>query len=214
MTETQVMDLGSSTRRQMQLAVTYSDLLRSAGQTREAAAFAQFARRIETDVVTRTPQNLVTAYSSGSTFGYQIGPALEALENPANRRAKPGERLQRQSFPVLLIVAMDEPDITPKVYRYCPNGNPCGEGAEKYVLMRPVVVMTQRTRWVPTHWVWGWKRITEVERARWAASIAESRGSTAQSGTQSVDSEIADAAARGYLASRADLLAHFAQSAE
>lgn len=164
MTESQILDLASSSRNQQQLAISLAYTLQSAGQSAQASAFEDYAKRLESDAITRTPQNLVTGYSRGNIFGYQVGPSFQALQGKYED-GKPGSVLQRQSFPVLVIFGVDSSMSSPRIYK-----SRCG-GA--YVLMEPYIALTQQDSWTPiaSKWYLPTKRESLVERAQVAMAI-------------------------------------------
>jgi hypothetical protein len=172
MTEAQVLDQAASSRNRKQFALSLAAALQNAGQKAQGNLFAEYAKQLESDVVTRTPQNLITGYSSGPTFGYQIGPALEALENPSGKNAKSAEVLQRQSFPVLLIFGVDDVNGGPKIYQ-----TTCGADHHECVqVWQPYLRLRQQTRWVPTRRFWvplWWKRESEETAVHYAAALQE-----------------------------------------
>jgi hypothetical protein len=139
MTDAEVLDLSSNVRQQRAFALAASLALQYAGLKGQAAVFDQWVKRLEKDVVTRGASAAVSTYShSGGMFGFQIGPRLRAVGagGIANRAAMV---LERQSFPVLIILGMDEADLEPKF----------AEVHGQLTAFEPVLVFRQSTRWLP-----------------------------------------------------------------
>jgi hypothetical protein len=205
MTEVQSLQLASALREQRAVALRIALALSGMGAEPQAAVLKQYAERLESEVVTRTGLNTVGAYShSGNSFGYQIGPSLMAETGGlwggvrglmvGRPRPGPGMLLQRQAFPVLVIVGMDDEDLTLRAQLY--------DG--RLQLMEPSLLFTQTIRWVPMASVmegsslrpltgglarspvggvlgaigsgaldvlWGQKGIPESERLQWAMRL-------------------------------------------
>lgn len=163
MTDAQVLDYGSSSRRRRQIALDLASAMRNAGDEEAARIFAQYATQVETDAVSRAPQNFVAAYSSGRVFGYEVGPGFTALGDPSSRKAKPGKRLQRQSFPALIIIGI-KPDLAQtKVYLVA---------NKKLMVITPSLYLAQTSRWVPRGFLNSRLfRIREDKREHWARTL-------------------------------------------
>lgn len=166
MTETEVLDLADSNRKKEALALSLSFALRYAGLGAQAEAFEKFAKTRQKDVRTRSGIAAVNTYSnSGGVFGFQIGPRLRAIADPASTDGAPGNILERQSFPALVAFGFDNDDLRPRLKM---------EG-EKVLVMEPMLRLTQVTRWMPLkHEFFSWRdwftpknwqnpRISEVE---------------------------------------------------
>jgi hypothetical protein len=121
------------------LALSFA--LRYAGLNGQANAFENFVKNKQFDIQTRAPEIAVNAFSGADgRFGFQIGPRLQALGNPSSHNGASGMELQRQSFPALLIVALDATDLQPVLWQQT-NGN--------IVVLEPQVRFTQVQRWTP-----------------------------------------------------------------
>lgn len=112
MTEVQTLDLRASVRLQKAYALRVAAALSGMGAEVQGELFRDWVRRLERDVSTRSNLNAVTSYSiSGGSFGYQIAPRLQAMANPAADEAKPDLVLQPITFPVLIIIGIDDWDF-------------------------------------------------------------------------------------------------------
>jgi hypothetical protein len=141
MTETQALDLGNSDRQQEALSLELAFALRYAGLGAQADAFEQFVKSRQQDVRTRTPSTAVNAFSFvGGTFGFEVGPRLVAIEDPARNSASgPANVLERQSFPTLIIFGMEAQDVTPRVR----------VEDSRYRLVEPQLALDTYPSWIP-----------------------------------------------------------------
>lgn len=112
MTDVQTLDLSSSIREQAAYAIRLATALSGMGANVQAEFFRDWVRRLERDSRTLTNLNAVTSYSvSGGVFGYQIAPRLQALADAAGKDPEPDMILQPITFPVLVIIGVDERDL-------------------------------------------------------------------------------------------------------
>jgi hypothetical protein len=110
----QALDLTSSYARQDDIAIFLSAALARAGFRGQADAYARFIKQRRHDVATRSAMAIANSYSAGGgVFGFQIGPRLRALAEPENRKSKPAQTLDRQSFPVLVLFGVASDDLRP-----------------------------------------------------------------------------------------------------
>jgi hypothetical protein len=143
MTDADVLDLSGSVRVQRAFALSAALALSYAGLNGQAAIFNQWAKRLETDVQTRGASTAISTYShSGGSFGFQIGPRLRAIEqaggkSESDRRA--AAILERQTFPVLIVLGMDADDLG---IRFAYRGG-------EFMSFEPVLKFRQTMRWVP-----------------------------------------------------------------
>jgi hypothetical protein len=188
MTESQVMELGNSQRSRTQIALDIAAALERAGEKYAGRFFSEFAKQKQLDAVSRTPQNLVTGYSSGSMFGYQIGPGFTAIDDLDEKEPDVGLVLQRQSFPALLLFNIRNDVRRTKVFLVKrPNnltqndarGTTQVSGDVYYLaVMKPHVRLSQSWRWSPTKILWRpWNRLSEVERAKMMYDLQVSKDS-------------------------------------
>jgi Fibronectin type III domain len=140
LTDVQTLDLSSSFRQEQELAINLAFQLQLAGSSGQAQTFLKFAKSLEQDFSSLTPDVVANSYSTGEMFGFQVGPQLRAIEEARRGKASgPGEILERQSFPALVIYGFDADDILPYV-TVTPDG--------KYQLLEPVVNMVSAHSWV------------------------------------------------------------------
>jgi hypothetical protein len=166
MTETQVLDIGNSYRKQSSIALDLAGALEGAGDKRSAQILAEYAKQLQNDAITRTPQNLVTGYSVGSLFGYQIGPSFTANGSLSSRKGKSDDILQRQSFPALLLFGIRNEYAEPRI-ALVKDGND-----ERLVVLRPYISLTQSWHWTPRRVLLApWYRLTEGERFDWVSTL-------------------------------------------
>jgi len=112
MTDVQTLDLSSSIREQASYAIRLATALSGMGANLQAEFFQDWVRRLERDSRTLTNLNAVTSYSiSGGVFGYQISPRLQALADPTGEDPEADMILQPITFPVLVILGVDERDL-------------------------------------------------------------------------------------------------------
>lgn len=145
LTDTQVLDLSSSTRRErdISLSLALAAQLAQAGAQAQAQAFYNFAKSLQKDVTTISPDVVVNSYSVGPSYGFQVGPRLKAIGNPGKSNLSgAAEVLDRQSFPALLFISIDRAESLPKLL-WCPR-------LKRYRLYEPAMVFRADNRWVPT----------------------------------------------------------------
>lgn len=157
MTEGQSLDLASSIRQRSDLALSLAGVLGMSGGSAAGQALQQYIAQRERDVRTRNLDVAVATYSAGSVFGFQVGPTLWGLGDPARGEA-PAYRLGRQSFPVLMVCGVSPTSLGVKVFT---------EGGRPR-LFEPHLKFTQMPRWVPLDECAADHRLTEDRRFRWA----------------------------------------------
>lgn len=81
-----------------------------------------------------------TFSASGGLFGFQVGPRLRALEDPAARKGGSANVLDRQSFPAVLIIGVDQADLSPVI---------CWNYDGRLYVFEPQLVIRQTSRWNP-----------------------------------------------------------------
>lgn len=138
--DTDTQDLSDSTRSQVEFAMALSAALQGAGYGGAAKVFEQYVKNKQYDIRTVSQSADIDAFSSADGgFGFQIGPRLQALDNPA-KASGPSQVLDRQSFPVLLILALDGADIAPKLWEHATN---------RLMVLEPQIHFTETRRWTP-----------------------------------------------------------------
>jgi hypothetical protein len=147
MTETQNLDLASASRRIDELSIALSFALYSAGYPVQAQAFEDFVKSQQLDVRTRTAAVAANSYSvSGGVFGYQVGPQLRGIEDPSSGQSGPANILDRQSFPVLIVLGLGTSDIRPRLGWNSQDG--------KIHVYEPMIMFRQMSRWLPLRKPW------------------------------------------------------------
>lgn len=145
-TDNETLDLSSSYRKQTEFAMALSFALRYAGARGEASAFEKFAKSRQFDITSRTPLTAVNAFSSqGGVFGFQIGPRVRALEDPASKKSDPANILERQTFPALILLGTSPGNIEPRLKLSTNETNK----TKTIVVHEPYIVLRQMRRWVP-----------------------------------------------------------------
>lgn len=139
--ETQVLDLKDSYGRQDQVAIALAAALRQGGQKGSAQIFDRYMRQQTKAAVTLSSLPVVNTFSaSGGLFGFQVGPRLRALRDPAARSGGSANVLDRQSFPAVLIIGMDRADLSPVI---------CWDYDNKPWVFEPQLLIKQTSRWNP-----------------------------------------------------------------
>lgn len=169
MTDVDTLDLASSTRRQNELVLALALSYAQAGMSAQGNFLEQFVKRREGDLRTRNAIAAVNSYSmSGGLFGFEIGPRFRAVKNLDKPKPKSGEVLDRQTFPVLLIVGVDKASLRPFIKRVGHGTN------ESFQVMEPVMSIVQMPRWTPLkHSVWCWNNHPQsfAEHLEWSHAI-------------------------------------------
>jgi hypothetical protein len=137
--ETQTLDLESRFRRQDEIALYLAAVMQQAGLTGQVEAFNQFVKNRQSDARSRTTSAVMSTTSTGGgLFGFQVGPRLQALADPASKKAGQGRVLERQSFPALIMFGLDHEDVRPVL--------DCNDQGEVEVY-EPAIKLIQMTRW-------------------------------------------------------------------
>lgn len=131
--------LQRSDRSQIELAAALSAAFAAKGLNAAATSLADYVKRQQSDVDTRNTVPIATTYASGSTFGFQIYPSLQAIENPGKGDSKAGTILQPITFPAVVAIAIDKADIEGM------KGTKGNDGSTK---PWNYIVADNRTRWV------------------------------------------------------------------
>jgi hypothetical protein len=144
MTDVEVRDVTNGARQQKAFALTLAAALEFAGLKGQANVFDKWAKRFESEIETRSPSAAISAYShSGGTFGFQIGPRLRAIAAAKSGGPLSDSILERQTFPVLILIGMDEADLTLRVVHV-------KEGEkDKELVFERVLVFSESMRWQP-----------------------------------------------------------------
>ena len=156
MSDSQSLDLKDDYRRQDAVSLQLALALRQQGAAGQAKLFHQFVKQQQKQAQTRSAGGVVNTFSAmGGLFGFQVGPRLKALEDPASRRGGSANILDRQSFPALLFFGIDRADLKlmVKINSYSVKGAGKGTGATEtvyeYELMEPKIKLVATSRWQP-----------------------------------------------------------------
>ncbi|MBL9044564.1 MAG: hypothetical protein JNM83_23330 [Myxococcales bacterium] len=156
MAESQMLDLQSSTDRRREVALQLSLALSYAGVKGAADKFFQWASQEKQDVQSRTSNIVVNSYNfSGGVFGFEIGPRLSANQKTG---AASVEKMDRQTFPVLLLIGFDKEELRPRVRIYNKEPSAACE------LHEPLITIDTQTEWRPLVNKRGISPFTEKER--------------------------------------------------
>lgn len=161
MTDIQNLDSASSQRQAIERAQRIGLALSFLGAKTGVSAFNDYASKLESDIRTRTPLVPVASYSNGGVFGYRIGPSVAALTNPGDPKSASGELLQKQSFPVLLIIGLDKSDLAPR--NTDKDGKPLMDKDGMPVVCEPSLDFEQTPSWVPMNEQAAENRLKETE---------------------------------------------------
>ena len=165
MNDAQVLDLQNSERDQVALGLELAAALRSAGLAAQADTLMQYVNRRQHDTATRSENVVANAYSiAGGHFGFEIGPSLRALEHPSEF-SKTADVLARQSFPVLLIIGLENMDLRPQILVAKDDS-----GKPVKIVLEPQLVITQTSCWHPLN-MWGF-RWSDTERLEMTRQLA------------------------------------------
>jgi hypothetical protein len=100
-----------SDRSQVELAAALSAAFTAKGMNAAANLLSDYVKRQQSDVDTRNTLPIATTYSTGSTFGFQVYPSLQAIENPGKGDSKAGNILQPITFPAVVAIGVDKMDL-------------------------------------------------------------------------------------------------------
>lgn len=122
MADTQVLDMQSSMQQRREFALQISALLGYAGVKGAADSFLKWATQHQKDAQSRTANVVANSYSlSGGHFGFHVGPRFQAdPDDPDTSKALQG-RMDRQSFPALLLVGVDKEAVRPRIQILTPK---------------------------------------------------------------------------------------------
>jgi hypothetical protein len=165
MNDAQMLDLQNSERSQVALGLELAAALRSAGLAAQADTITQYVNRKQRDAATRTENVVVNAYSiAGGHFGFEIAPSFRASDNPSTF-SKSSDVLARQSFPVLLIIGLENMDLRPQILK------------DAKVVLEPRLVITQTSCWHPLSvWRGRWSDAERLDMTRQLAVIENEIG--------------------------------------
>jgi hypothetical protein len=110
--EAQTLDLRNSYRQQVAFATYLAGVFQAQGATTQAQMMSDFVDRLEGDAASRNVLPVISSYSDGRTFGYQIIPAFQALGEPTDYESGPENILHPVTFPALVLIVADKKELT------------------------------------------------------------------------------------------------------
>ena len=115
MVDSQNLDLASSIARQDEIALFLAASMTQAGARAVGKVFSSWSRMRRKDVATRSSLAVANSFTSGGKqFGFEIGTTLRGLDDSNAKGNKAAQTLDRQTFPVLLILGMSQDDARPR----------------------------------------------------------------------------------------------------
>jgi hypothetical protein len=176
LTDSQTLQLSSSLREMQQWSLRMAASLRAAGQEGQADALEEYVKSKQRDVSTANAVGVANAYSaSGGVFGYQVGPRLRGLADPAEGDES-ANIMERQTFPVLILIAFDRSELRPRI-----KIKRDAHGRSWPSVYEPVLKFTQTARWIPLDLPWYAfspdHRLSEVDRLELSYRLNSAGGS-------------------------------------
>lgn len=146
LTDSQTLDLSDSKRNAVEISMKLAGALRELSLDAQAQVFEQWAKIYQQDSKSRTVNVTTNSYSkNGNEFGYVIYPKFQALDNGEESDDSPTNIMGPQSFPVLIVIGIDNDTLHPKYV----NKNP-----GQYELSEPSLILKQTSDWVPLRKNW------------------------------------------------------------
>jgi hypothetical protein len=132
------MALQSSSQQQIEVALALSAAFAAKGMNGAANLLSDYVKRQESNINTRNSLPVTTTYSDGQSFGFQIYPSAQALENPGKSGGGSGNILQPVTFPIVVAIKVDRDSV---VKGESNQNNPWD-----------YLVTEAQTRWIPVKW--------------------------------------------------------------
>lgn len=114
MVDSQNLDLASSRARQDEMSLYLAATLAQAGYAGAGKLFTSWAEMRRKDVATRSTVATANSFSMGDHFGFEIGTRMRGVDEDA-KKYESAQILDRQTFPVLLILGMSQQDARPRL---------------------------------------------------------------------------------------------------
>ncbi|WP_395752925.1 hypothetical protein [Prosthecobacter sp.] len=149
MVDAQNLDLASSIARQDEVALFLAASLAQAGVAGAGNFFSSWSQQRRKDVATRSTLATANSFSTGDHFGFEIGTRLRGLDDDDAKGNKAAQTLDRQTFPVLLILGMSKADAKPHLVM-----KPDDDGNLRLDVEEPQVTTAYSTHWSRTHHGW------------------------------------------------------------
>lgn len=115
MVDAQNLDLASSVARQNELALFFAAQLTQLGMGGAGSLFTSWSDLQRKDVATRTSVATANSFSLGDHFGFEIGTRLHGVDEADAQSRDSAQILERQTFPVLLILGMPQDEARPRL---------------------------------------------------------------------------------------------------
>lgn len=115
MVDSQNLDLASSIARQDEVALYLAGTLSQMGMGASGNLFTSWAKLQRKDVATRSTVATANSFSTGDHFGFEIGTRLRGLDDADVKSHESTQILERQTFPVLLILGVRQDDARPRL---------------------------------------------------------------------------------------------------
>ncbi len=153
LTDTQTLSLADSKRHVTELSLALAGALRDIGREVNGQYFDQYIKSLQRDSKTLSVNSVSNAFSyGGGIFGYQIGPKYKSLDLQDDE-SDSNNVLEAQSFPVLILMGLDEGDINPKLKYDCKKSNERDNGNTvdtcNWRVYEPQLVIEQQVHWKP-----------------------------------------------------------------
>lgn len=144
MEEAQTLDLQNSWQRRREFALQISLALTYAGVRGASDLLSKWASQEQQDVQSRTSNIVVNSYNmNGGIFGFEVGPRLSASLRFDSSSVR---RLERQTFPALLMIGFDKEDLRPRVTIEPAKGD---SALATCRLVEPRISVRTETNWRP-----------------------------------------------------------------
>lgn len=115
MVDSQNLDLASSIARQDEVAFYIAASMAQVGSKEAAKFFTSWVKLRRQDVATRTTVATANSLvSGGGGFGFEVGTRLRGVDDERSKSKAAGLVLERQTFPVLMIIGMEEDHARPR----------------------------------------------------------------------------------------------------
>jgi hypothetical protein len=119
--DAQTVEMANSQREVTQLAFQLAASLPAKGVDVKAKDLFKFVKQYARDLRSITPIPVVNSYSSGGTFGFRFSPSYQALNDPAQKRARAANVLLPTTFPALITVILHHNDIRAAAREFKPG---------------------------------------------------------------------------------------------
>ena len=112
--DTKNLEFRNSNKSQIELALALQAAFAAKGLTAAASLLSDYVKREQANVDTRNQNPVVTTYADNDSFGFQIYPALRAVEQPGKSSSKAGFNLEPVTFPLVVAIMVDKDQVASK----------------------------------------------------------------------------------------------------